>query len=335
MDSDNTETLWQSESQGGYARTIIKVLNFEIEIVAEDPILVSWLQKDYPHQGSSPAPALRVLVAYRTAAPLKGPFVSPRSRWKSFGRQNRALFFGNVSVEYSYTGGFALICGKESHSVYEVLEMTLSTFLGEKADGLGCHRVHGLGVSLKNRAVLVLGKSGAGKTTLGSELCTNPEINFFSDDTPWVDRRGRLHSFAHRFSFKTMPAYPQNMVRRWQRPRHGLRFLVHSDLLTGRWESPLLLNKLFLLERTSKPGCQRVGRLRVFIWLCRWLVVGLETPQIFELRVRFERNAIARGFYDLSSRLYTALRLAWMVPAYRLAYQPGEKASLRLLEQLQ
>ncbi len=60
------------------------------------------------------------------------------------------------------------------------------------------HRVHALALAVDRRAMLVLLPMGGGKSTLGAELLRHPDVQLLSDDSPLVDRAGRVHAFPLR-----------------------------------------------------------------------------------------------------------------------------------------
>lgn len=81
---------------------------------------------------------------------------------------------------------------------YEACYLFLLSQLGESLDRRGLHRVHALGISVRNRAVLVLLPMGGGKSTLGAELLRDPEVRLLSDDSPLIDASGTVFAFPTR-----------------------------------------------------------------------------------------------------------------------------------------
>ena len=77
-------------------------------------------------------------------------------------------------------------------------------------DRRGLHRIHALGVVVKNRAVLVMLPMGGGKSTLGLHLLKHPEVQILSDDF-CTTRLGRIINIHHSFlpSFKGANPYTQ------------------------------------------------------------------------------------------------------------------------------
>lgn len=68
----------------------------------------------------------------------------------------------------------------------EKLRGLTRVLIGELAGGLG---VHGAAVALDSRALLLLGKSGAGKSTTAAALCTTHEGLLLADDATLLEER--------------------------------------------------------------------------------------------------------------------------------------------------
>lgn len=299
---------------------------------SEFPEIVAWLARDYvAAPQTAGAVRLEVRVLRARASQMPGPLRSGRSAWRVGGETAHVWFFGAVAVHYDPLNHYAMVAGENPSLIYEALEFVLASYLGEWADARGWHRVHGLGVAYGGRGVLFLGKAGAGKTTLGAELFSQPGAGYFSDDVPWVASDGTLRAYPHRFSFKVVPQFPVDKTRPHHRPRYGDRFYVDAAVFAERWSAPYPLTKIFLLRRAQSRSCLKVSRPRLFAWLFRWLVVGLETPQIFELRVRLGRHSLTAGVKAFISRLRLAARLAREAQGYVLTYRSGDHPA-RVLE---
>src|SRR5205823_358414 len=98
------------------------------------------------------------------------------------------------------------------------------------------HRVHALGVSFRERGILLLLPSGGGKSTMALELLRRPGFRLLGEDTPLVDRRGRLLPFPLRLGVRAGqdPGIPAEHLRTVQRMEFGPKTLIDIDYFADR-----------------------------------------------------------------------------------------------------
>ena len=146
--------------------------------------------------------------------------------------------------------GNVRIYSTDSELLYEAAYLFLLSQVSEFLDARRMHRVHALAVSLDGRAVLVLLPMGGGKSTLGAELLKYPEMKFLSDDSPFVDRRGRIHCFPLRLGLlpDDQSMVPADQIRRINRMEFGPKLLVNYAHFAER------------ICPSSEPGVVFLGR---------------------------------------------------------------------------
>jgi hypothetical protein len=209
-------------------------------------------------------------------------------------------------IYYEYSGGAILEVERGRRQSYgrltsanieladEIAYLYLQSEIGRFLDEQGLHRVHALGIGLPNgQAVLVLLPSGGGKSTLALELLQREGCVLLSDDTPLVDRFGRVHPYLLRLSFRPDAKLPE----RWKetalpfaRRKHGSKLLVSPKSLPGaglpRPEDRFKPGYLVIGSRFGslpEPALKRKSKLFGALPLLRDLVVGIGVPQVAEL----------------------------------------------------
>ncbi|MGA3187560.1 MAG: hypothetical protein ABSF22_10675 [Bryobacteraceae bacterium] len=162
------------------------------------------------------------------------------------------------------SGDFRLYC-RDEDLLYEAAYLFLLSRIGEDLDRRGIHRVHALGVEVNGRAVLVLLPMGGGKSTLALHLLRFPEVRLLSDDSPWMDRDGRLLAFPLRLgllpgSEETIPA---EVRRKVQRMEFGPKYLVNYSYFADRVSASAKPGIVFIGSRTMRPESriEQVGTL--------------------------------------------------------------------------
>jgi hypothetical protein len=153
-----------------------------------------------------------------------------------------------LGIQEEATGNLKLY-SRDPNLLYEAAYLYLLSRAGEYLDGRGLHRIHALGVSIKSRAVLVLLPMGGGKSTLGLHLLNHPSMQLLSDDSPFIDRNGRLYAYPLRLGL--LPGSEKNIPvehrRTIQRMEFGAKYLVNYNYFQSR------------VSETAEPGLVLIG----------------------------------------------------------------------------
>ena len=169
-----------------------------------------------------------------------------------------------LGIQDEETGSLKLY-SRDPDMLYEATYLYLLSQIGQHLDRRGLHRIHALGVVVKNRAVLVPLPMGGGKSTLGLHLLKHPEVQILSDDSPFIDRQGRLHAFPLRLgllpgSEHTIAPEHRRLIARMEfGPKEVVNYSYFQDRVAASAEPGLLL----IGSRTLGQECRvdEVGRL--------------------------------------------------------------------------
>ncbi|MGZ3692896.1 MAG: hypothetical protein ACXWQO_01515 [Bdellovibrionota bacterium] len=207
---------------------------------------------------------------------------------------------------YEYSGGAVLEVerGKKSSIgkltslnqalTLELAYLYLQSEIGRFLDEQGLHRVHALGIGLPSgKAALVLLPSGGGKSTLALELLQREGCVLLSDDSPLVDRLGRVYPYLLRLSFRPgakLPESWQEKTTQFERRKHGPKTLVSPTSLAPRSlprpEDSYSPGFLVIASRhgsRAEPQLSQKPKWKGAFPLLRDLVVGIGVPQVAEL----------------------------------------------------
>lgn len=176
----------------------------------------------------------------------------------------------------------------------EIAYLYLQSEIGRFLDAQGLHRVHALGIGLPSgKAALVLLPSGGGKSTLALELLQQEGCVLLSDDSPLVDRVGRVYPYLLRLSFRPdakLPAAWKENSLPFERRKHGPKILVSTASLSSaalpRPEERFAPGFLVIGSRhgaLAEPRLVKKAKWQSALPLFRDLVVGLGVPQVAEL----------------------------------------------------
>jgi hypothetical protein len=175
-------------------------------------------------------------------------------------------------------------------------------------------------VNYKGNGVLLLLPSGGGKSTMTMELLRHPDFTLLSEDTPLIDRKGRMHPFPLRLGIRDGESaeVPEQMRRTLNRMEFDPKTFVDVAFYKDRISEPVAPRILLVGRRnlgtpsTIKP----IPRREALGSLIKYLVVGLGVYQGLEF-------LLERGIGDMigqtgvaTSRLRNGVALLSKVPAY-------------------
>ena len=134
--------------------------------------------------------------------------------------------------------------------LYEAAYLFLLSRIGEACDARGMSRLHAMAMAVHGRAVLAVLPMGGGKSTLGAALLEHPEVQILSDDSPFIDRRGRALAFPLHIGLLGRPveSVPQAHVRRVHRMEFGPKHLIDPEWFGRR------------IVAAAEPGLLILGR---------------------------------------------------------------------------
>ena len=127
-------------------------------------------------------------------------------------------------------------------------------------------------------------------------------------------------SFPQRIATRERPTdFSPRHLRRFRRVRYGEKFVLGAEAFADRIEDRVSVSQVFVTSRQSgKPRLRRLPRWRLAWPLTKWLVVGFETPQMWELFLRPSMADVNLKVGILQSRLGVAVGLLKRAKAYRL-----------------
>ena len=199
--------------------------------------------------------------------------------------------YGPVLAMYDSRSATFTVEGEHEHLVHEATYLFLLFRIGRHLDQSGLTRVHALGLSGRQGAVLVLLPSGGGKTTLALRALNDPRGKLLSEDTPLIDRHGFVHPFPLRLGVNESDAQwlPPGETRRIERLEYGPKLLVSLDAYAERIErAPQPIAHIVIGRRWLQGGgrLHPLSRSALVAPLIRDGVIGLGVAQMIEYVLR-------------------------------------------------
>jgi hypothetical protein len=317
----------------------LEIRGISIQVSSSDPRLLAALDFDFAlfrhPSATNEKYDLRLSIHSKAKRPTDwGPSLrvgSTRLHLPRNGEQ-RIGFYGKAWMAYHFRNGYGVIFTDEFDLAYELCHQAILSYCGEKSDRAGAHRIHGLGIRCAETAACLLAPSGGGKSTLASALLQLPEVQIYSDDTPWTERGGYLSAFPLRIALKQLPTDPSLPVREFRRARFPTKWIISGSSFGDRIASPAPTRHIFILikrPRSDGPAIVPIGRWRLLVPLLVWLVVGWETPQIWQLYLRLSFRDFLAKIRIAGSRLRRAAELLHGAKAFRFYLSEDSERNAR------
>jgi hypothetical protein len=124
------------------------------------------------------------------------------------------------------------IFSSEPHLRHEIAFLSILSLVGQNFDARNIHRVHGLGLEINGKGVLILLPQGGGKTTLMLELLKYPNVKLISEDTPLINSSGEILPFPIRIGIDAnakLPDFPEKYLRLVKRMEFEPKYLLDIE----------------------------------------------------------------------------------------------------------
>lgn len=221
----------------------------------------------------------RTAPDFTIAGDIEASFVTPRN--VVYEHDGRALidYFGRALSVHDRSRGRLLVQGEDRYLVYEAAYRFIQSRVGAQLEVIGLPRLHALALAGRDGAVAVLLPAGGGKSTLAISALRSHGVKLLSEDSPLIDRRGRLHPFPLPVGVNDGDA-DRLPGRRRTRTRMDLgpKTVLELGAMIDRIEpDPQPLRHLVLGRRTlgTEAALRPIPRRRLVKPLLRECVVGV------------------------------------------------------------
>jgi len=240
--------------------------------------------------------------------PLRASFWTTRNVVYQMSDRTIVDYFGRALLIFDRAQGKVTVQGDQPHLVHEAVYLFVLSQVGVYLDSQGFVRLHALALAGRHGGVVVLLPAGGGKSTLALRALREPGIRLISDDTPVLDRSGRLHAFPLRLGVSEVAAagIPANHVRRVERFEFPSKHVIALEAFAPRVErQPQEVRHVVVGRRLLGPHAQlaSVPRRHALVPLFRDGVVGLGVAQAAEY-------VLHRGWGDVMGKAGVAARRA-------------------------
>lgn len=150
-------------------------------------------------------------------------------------------YFGKGLTVIDRRKGIYRVFCSDKYLRHEIVFLSILSLVGKNFDLRNIHRVHGLGLEINDKAILILLPSGGGKTTLLLEVIKGENVKLISEDSPLIDASGKALPFPLRIGVSSQDK-PQNvpdehlhLIKRMEfEPKYAIDIDFFKDKISKR-----------------------------------------------------------------------------------------------------
>jgi hypothetical protein len=285
----------------------------------------AWFESKDAGGGAAREPDMRIRMHFRdplysNLPPVPATVVTPRNVSFRDGSISFVDYFGRGLAVVDDERKTCEIYAADFDLIREIAYLFILSSVGQHLDARRLHRIHAMGVNYKGHGILLLLPSGGGKSTMTFELLRHPDFTLLSEDTPLLDKNGRIHPFPLRLGVRNGNAdVPEHQQRRLERMEFEPKTFVDLAFFEHRLSAPVDVGLILIGERNlgNRSAIVPISKWGTLDALVKYLVVGLGVYQGLEF-------LLERGLWEMTgktgvaaSRLRNGLRVMAKAPAYK------------------
>ena len=293
------------------ADTELDIHGLGIRLTGDWAEAIEELRLDFAWFARSPEGAPEVEIVLERRPPdfdrfgdATAAFVTPRNVVYQQPGRTIVDYFGRAVSVLDRAQERLTVQGEDKDLVHEAAYHYILSRVGQHLESRKLTRLHALGLAGAGGGVAIMLPSGGGKSTLALRALEQEGVRLLSEDSPLIDRRGRLHPFPLRIGVNEADAgrLPQESVRRLERMEFHPKLALELDAIADRIEpSPQPLAHLVVGARSlgHQARLEPLPRAAATGALLREAVIGVGIYQGMEF-------VLQRGLRDAAGKLDVA-----------------------------
>lgn len=275
----------------------INLLNLSIVVKTDEDTVLQKIKDEFHFFITDEKPHRKFTVHIQKEAPPKIPELIATKIFThavvyTYRREKFIDYHGKGHIHQK--GNSFFIYSLDEQLLFELAYITIHSLFGELAQRRGLYRIHALSGTYRKRDFILVLPSGGGKSSMLVEFLKDPEFKVISDDSPFIDGKGKIHSFPSKISLASIPENSELTDRPWQTftrslypPKHTLS-LSHLDNrvnIRPMDSRPMLI--LGVRSSYRSPVIQRLKSFEAMKVLLENMIIGVGLPQIIEIFLDF------------------------------------------------
>ncbi len=226
--------------------------------------------------------------------------------------------------------------------LHEITYLAVLSLTGKLLDLRGMHRLHAFAISYKSTALIGMMPSKGGKSTLFLDLLkSDSEFKIISDDTPYIDWRGKLYPFPIRVGTNDITGYADfvNIEKSYELVRrdHGVKTLIPVSAIPNKIHTDVV-ERIILFEgaRIYSNECElhNISSLKIFIAQIKHVIIGVGLPMVLEYFLEPSIKDIPKRIIIIVKRSLAAFNLARKSSSYTIYLGLSRETNVKIVSQL-
>lgn len=321
---------------------IFSFYGFNVEVTCEDTDTLKNIKRDYSYFLKEDVLShIRIEVFnqapdYSCLPPVKASLYTPRN--VCYRNQDTWYidYFGK-GLTIVESSKLYKVYSAESHLRHEIVFLTILSSIGQYFDSKELHRVHGLGLEVNGKGLLLLLPSGGGKTTLLMQAIKHDFIKLISEDSPLIDSMGRALPFPLRIGIckESKPKdIPEDQMHLIMRMEFDPKYLIDVDYFKDKIaQNPVPVGYILCGVRCLGPqsSIKPLSKFKTLKLLVRDMVVGIGLYQGIEFLFRHNLLEVIYKFFTVLSRFNHAICLLRYSKTYMFVIGSDQSKNLETL----
>jgi hypothetical protein len=303
----------------------INIYGMDININSDKEKLINLVRKDFSYfiktNERTSKHTLNINIQEKVKEVIPKGLIATKQTTNSIyydvGKKRYNDYFGKAVTVFDYTKESVEIFYTDQDFLHEITYLLILSRSAKFMDGKGFHKIHACAVNINQKNIVFMMGSKGGKSTLFMELIRESEVSIISDDTPVVDRFGRIYPFPLRLGiedknklYSYFPYLRESNIYKFKRQNFSEKYLVSTNELRNKVNTG---EKNILIQgfRTTlnKPKLVRISKLKMFKFLMNHMVIGIGLPLILEYFLEHNIRDHVKNIKNLVSRLFSSVSL--------------------------
>lgn len=203
---------------------------------------------------------------YDSLSPIAASFHTPRNSIYHDDSGKIVDYFGTGVVIENRQKSLYTLYSRDQDLLQDIFYQLIISLFSRHCDRHGLLRFPAVGVTHRDRAVLLTGMSATDASPLLSSMLKFDQVNLISGLHPIVNSSGNILPFPVPVGFRdqqAIEAVPREFVYETDRMQYGFNYFVDCDFWKDRIETRSLEDSIIFVSRTvlnGKPSIERIAK---------------------------------------------------------------------------